>query len=89
MVGSEYDQCPMCGADDGQGCFADCPSQRVQELETEVKVLQSALESERDTSRYLAKRTIKVAEQRNVLQEENKRLREENEQLRRSTGGQA
>ena len=34
-----YDECPSCGASDGQGCYSTCPTMlqaRVAELEAEV-----------------------------------------------------
>ena len=35
-----YDECPSCGASDGQGCYSECPTvlqERVNELEREVQ----------------------------------------------------
>ena len=35
-----YDECPSCGASDGQGCYSTCPAvlqERVNELEREVQ----------------------------------------------------
>lgn len=35
MVGSEYTVCPMCGGEDGQGCYKDCPSEEIPRLVAE------------------------------------------------------
>ena len=43
MVSSEYTVCPMCGGEDGQGCYKDCPSEELPRLRAENERLRAAL----------------------------------------------
>jgi len=47
MVGSEYIVCPICGGEDGQGCYKDCPSDEMPRLRAENERLRAALRDAR------------------------------------------
>lgn len=48
-----YDECPSCGASDGQGCYSECPIM----LQERVKALEAALQWI-DWQRYTDRSTI-------------------------------
>lgn len=52
MVGDEYTICPMCGGNDGQGCYGNCPSQEIPKLWAEIERLREVIIQYRDDLLY-------------------------------------
>lgn len=63
MVGDEYSVCPMCGGNDGQGCYEDCPSNMRLDINRLRKALQSIAATSGDESAVIiAKEALKKNE---------------------------